>query len=254
MQFAVDLQEKTGKSWLSYSSIKLAVEDLVSFESYCAGNYYKDSDALTFGSAYDCLLFEKDKFEDRFAVMDDREIIDEIGGKNPRVTKRYKDWKQEFSQGVEGKRLLAGDDYHKALAMIERLKSTNAYDMYLADAEYQYEASGFIGDVPVHGFLDAKGKDYVVDVKSSRAIKSFGGDVFRFGYDLQAYIYSELTGIKDYVWIVQQTSYPYTPGLFTCSDRTLESGKRKFDSGVDIVRSYLDGDVSSQEYFINREI
>ena len=88
MQFAVDLQEKTGKSWLSYSSIKLAVEDLVSFESYCAGTYYKDSDALTFGSAYDCLLFEKDKFKNRFAVMDDREIVDEIGGKNPRVTKR----------------------------------------------------------------------------------------------------------------------------------------------------------------------
>lgn len=254
MQFAIDLQKKTGKSWLSYSSIKLAVEDLVSFEAYCAGTYYKDSDALTFGSAYDCLLFEKDKFKDRFAVMDDREIVDEIGGKNPRVTKRYRDWKQQFSEGVEGKRLLSGEDYYKALDMIKRLKSTNMYDMYLADAEYQYEASGFIGDIPAHGFLDAKGKDYIVDVKSSRGIKYFHRDVFSYGYDLQAYIYTQLTGIKDYMWVVQQTTYPYTMGLFTCSERTLESGKRKFETGVDIVRSYLDGDLSSQEYFINREI
>jgi len=53
---------------------------------------------------------------------------------------------------------------------------------------------------------------------------------------------------------VQETTYPYTMGLFTCSERTLESGKRKFETGVDIIRSYLDGDLSSQEYFIHREI
>lgn len=258
MQFAVDLQNKTGKSYLSYSSIKIAMEDMVSFEAYCRGTYYKDSDALTFGSAYDCLLFEPEKFDSRFAVMDDSKIIAEIGGGNPRITKAYKEWKSNFKETLGDKRLLSVDDNKMAIDMITRLMSTNAYDIYLADADYQVEATGFIGDVPAHGFLDAKGTasfgDYIVDVKTTRSVKGFRRDVFSFGYDLQAYIYTQLTGISNYVWIVQQTSYPFTIGLYVCSERTLESGKRKFDTGVEIIRSFLDGDMSTQEYYIFEEI
>ena len=258
MQFAVDLQNKTGKSYLSYSSIKIAMEDMVSFEAYCRGTYYKDSDALTFGSAYDCLLFEPEKFDSRFAVMDDSKIISEIGGGNPRITKAYKEWKSNFKETLGDKRLLSVDDNKMAIDMITRLMSTNAYDIYLADADYQVEATGFIGDVPAHGFLDAKGTasfgDYIVDVKTTRSVKGFRRDVFSFGYDLQAYIYTQLTGISNYVWIVQQTSYTFTIGLYVCSERTLESGKRKFDTGVEIIRSFLEGDMSTKEYYIFEEI
>jgi hypothetical protein len=258
MQFAVDLQNKTGKSYLSYSSIKIALEDMVSFEAYCRGTYYKDSDALTFGSAYDCLLFEPEKFDERFAVMNDSKIIAEIGGGNPRITKAYKEWKKEFSETLGKKRILSMEENQRAVDMITRLMRTNAYDLYLADAQYQVEATGFIGDIPVHGFLDAKGSaafgDYVVDVKSTRSVKGFRRDVFTFGYDLQAYIYTQLTGVSNYVWIVQQSSYPYTIGLYVCSERTLESGKRKFDTGVDLIHSFLDGDIPPQEYYIFEEI
>jgi len=258
MKFAVDLQSKTGKSYLSYTSIKIAIEDMVSFEAYCRGTYYKDSEALTFGSAYDCLLFEPEKFDDRFIVMDDSKIVAEIGGGNPRVTKAYKEWKKDFQSNLNGKRLLSVEDNQMAIDMITRLSSTMAYEFYLANAEYQVEATGFIDDVPVHGFLDAKGLNdlgtYIVDVKTTRNIKGFRRDVFSFGYDLQAYIYTQLTGISNYVWIVQQTSYPFTIGLFVCSERTLESGKRKFETGVDIIRSFLDGDMSTQEYYIYDEI
>lgn len=258
MRFAVDLQNKTGKSYLSYTSIKIAIEDMVSFEAYCRGTYYKDSEALTFGSAYDCLLFEPEKFDERFIVMDDSKIIAEIGGGNPRITKAYKEWKANFKGNVGGKRILSMDDNQMAIDMITRLMSTIAYQVYLANALYQVEATGFINDIPVHGFLDAKGEnelgEYIVDVKTTRNIKGFRRDVFAFGYDLQAYIYTQLTGISNYMWIVQQTSYPFTIGLFICSERTLESGKRKFETGTEIIRSFLDGDMSTQEYYIYDEI
>ena len=121
MRFAVDLQNKTGKSYLSYTSIKIAIEDMVSFEAYCRGTYYKDSEALTFGSAYDCLLFEPEKFDERFIVMDDSKIVAEIGGGNPRITKAYKEWKANFKDNVGGKRILSMDDNQMAIDMINEL-------------------------------------------------------------------------------------------------------------------------------------
>ena len=90
MEFANKLQEITGKDYLSYSSIKHALNDMKLFELYMAGKLKKESAALSFGSVYDMLLFEPDKFDEQFVVFDDSEIIESINSKNPRVTKIYK--------------------------------------------------------------------------------------------------------------------------------------------------------------------
>ena len=69
--------ERTGKPYLSYSSIKYALQDMALFELYMKGKLRKESQALTFGSAYDVLLFTPDEFDKRFYVLDDEEIIQE---------------------------------------------------------------------------------------------------------------------------------------------------------------------------------
>ena len=85
------LVERTGKKYLSYSSIKYALQDIALFELYMQGKLKKDSPALAFGSAYDCLLFTPELFDEQFHVFDDREIVQDIGGRQPRSTKVYKD-------------------------------------------------------------------------------------------------------------------------------------------------------------------
>ena len=54
---SVQLAEAVGKGHLSYSSIKYALQDMRLWEMYMRGQLKKESDALTFGSMYDCLLF-----------------------------------------------------------------------------------------------------------------------------------------------------------------------------------------------------
>ena len=63
------IKQRTGKEYLSYSSIKYALQDVALFEMYMQGRLKKESDALTFGSAYDCLLFTPDRFNDTFYVL-----------------------------------------------------------------------------------------------------------------------------------------------------------------------------------------
>ena len=104
------LVKRTGKKYLSYSSIKYALQDIALFELYMQGKLRKESEALTFGSAYDCLLFEPHKFDNQFHVMDDTEIIKEVGGKNPRVTKVYKEWKAEEKTKAKDKTVVTIED------------------------------------------------------------------------------------------------------------------------------------------------
>ena len=95
MTMREQLTERVGKPHLSYSSLKYALGDMRLWEMYMRGQLKKESEALTFGSKYDMLLFEPDKARERYYTLDDYEIIASIGGKSPRNTKRYREWKAE---------------------------------------------------------------------------------------------------------------------------------------------------------------
>ena len=85
-----ELTKAVGKGHLSYSSIKYALGDMRLWEMYMRGELRKETEALHFGTLYDMLLFEPEKAADAFYTLDDAEICAEIGGRSPRMTKRYK--------------------------------------------------------------------------------------------------------------------------------------------------------------------
>ena len=64
------LIEAVGKGHLSYSSIKYALGDMRLWEMYMRGQLKKESDALTFGTMYDMMLFEPEKAQERYYPMD----------------------------------------------------------------------------------------------------------------------------------------------------------------------------------------
>ena len=86
MSMRDQLQDRVGKPHLSYSSLKYALGDMRLWEMYMRGQLKKESEALSFGSLYDLLLFEPEKFKDVYFVLDDTDIVDSIGGKYPRNT------------------------------------------------------------------------------------------------------------------------------------------------------------------------
>ena len=108
------LTEATGKPHLSYSSIKYALGDMRLWEMYMKGQLKKESDALTFGTLYDMLLFEREKAMEQYYVLNDDEIIASIGGKSPKSTKKYKEWKAEAAQVTQNadKTLVSSADWN----------------------------------------------------------------------------------------------------------------------------------------------
>ena len=95
MSMRDQLTERVGKPHLSYSSLKYALGDMRLWEMYMRGQLKKESDALYFGSLYDLLLFEPEKFADTYYTLDDADIVADIGGKYPEVRSDTRSGKQK---------------------------------------------------------------------------------------------------------------------------------------------------------------
>ena len=240
MNLRQQLTDSVGKGHLSYSSIKYALGDMRLWEMYMRGQLRKESDALTFGTLYDMLLFETDKAHESYYVLDDADIVADIGGKYPRNTKRYKEWKAEAAQVTENadKKLVSAEDWKKANEMIERLDACGLRNSFLK-GKYQVEFNEDIDGIPVKGFLDCLGDGFITDSKSARSVSKFRYDVNSWSYDIQAYIYTTVFGIKNYYWVVQEKAYPFYPALVKCSDETLFKGEMKFNEAVGNIKSWL---------------
>lgn len=243
------LQESVGKPHLSYSSLKYALGDMRLWEMYMRGQLKKESEALTFGSLYDMLLFEPEKAHDTYFVLSDDDIVADIGGKYPRSTKRYKEWKAEQTAANVGKELASQEDWKKAHEMIQRLKDCGLYDKRFAGGKYQVEFNVDIDGVPLKGFLDCLQDDCIIDSKSSRSIDKFRYDVNSWSYDIQAYVYTKVFDIPDFYWVVQEKAFPFYPADVKCSEETLFRGEMKFHQALENIQAYLNGDKQTEKHY-----
>ena len=246
------LTAAVGKPHLSYSSLKYALGDMKLCEMYMRGQLKKESEALYFGSLYDMLLFEPEKAHEIYYTLDDADIIKEIGGKSPRNTKKYREWKAETldSMDTNDKMLVSNEEWRRANDMIKRLKECGLYDKRFAGGKYQVEFNVDLEGVPLKGFLDCLQEgDYIVDSKSSRSIDKFRYDVNSWSYDIQAYIYTKVFGLKDFYWVVQEKVYPFYPADVKCTEETLFRGEMKFHQALENIQAYLNGDKKTDKHY-----
>ena len=252
MTLREQLTDKVGKGHLSYSSIKYALGDMRLWEMYMRGQLKKESDALRFGTLYDMLLFEREKAMNEYQVIDTDQILAGCSQKtqdsrSPHLTNEFKAIKSdmEAEANLKDKTLVSAEDWKKANEMIERLDACGLRNSFLK-GEYQVEFNEDIDGVPLKGFLDCLGDGFITDSKSARSVSKFRYDVNSWSYDIQAYIYTSVFGIKDYYWVVQEKAYPFYPALVKCSDETLFKGEMKFNEALDNIKRWLEEGTPTQ--------
>jgi hypothetical protein len=246
MNISDKLQERYGKSHLSYSSLKQALGDMAQFDRYMKGELKYESDALDFGTLYDMLLFERELAFEKYVVLSESEVMARLSDKarnmkKPSMTSEYKAVvsAMETEAIEEGKTIVSHADWQMANDMIDRLATCGLLDTYLA-GDYQVGFLEELNGVQVKGFLDCLGDGFISDSKSARSAEKFRYAVRDFSYDIQAYIYTKVFGIKDFYWVVQEKTYPYLPALVKCSEETLFTGEMKFNEGVNRIRKFLE--------------
>ena len=244
------LTERVGKGHLSYSSLKYAQGDMRLWEMYMRGELKKESEALKFGTLYDMLLFERNKARDTYEVIDEEQMSKGIKSLRPKLTKEYKQKLADLQLKAEtdGKILCSKDDWKQAIDMIKRLDSCGLRQRYLT-GKFQVKFDTDVNGIPVKGFLDCLGDDFITDSKSCRSISKFRYDVKSWDYDIQAYIYTKVFGITDYYWVAQEKTYPYYPAVVKCTEETLFTGELKFHDAVDRIQQWLDEDEDTEKDF-----
>jgi hypothetical protein len=137
--------------------------------------------------------------------------------------------------------------------MVKRLIDSGIKDGYMM-GDYQVEFNDFIDDIPVRGFFDCKGAEYVSDSKSTRSIPGFRYDVNKFSYDIQAYIYTQVAGLDDFFWVAQEKTYPYPVAVYKAKEETILRGQFKFEHAVAKIKDWLFLDKPVVSDYIYEEI
>lgn len=206
------------------------------------------------------LLFERAKAFETYMVMSDSQVMARLSdkarsSKKPSMTSEYKavvaSMKTEALE--EGKTIVSHDDWQTANDMIDRLATCGLLDTYLA-GKYQVEFNEELHGVQVKGFLDCLGDGFISDSKSARSSEKFRYAVRDFSYDIQAYIYTQVFGIKDFYWVVQEKTYPYLPALVKCTDETLFTGEMKFNDALQRIRMMLMEDFDPVKDYLQYEV
>jgi hypothetical protein len=255
------LQERYNKPHLSYSSLKVALTDMAKFDQYMRGQLKFESPALTFGTLYDMLLFEREKALSTYVILSDEKILDRCSAKTkdskrPKLTSEYKAVKNSIEEEylAENKIICDPDSWKMANEMIDRLEAAGLIGKLLSSGNYQVEFNEMLGPIRVKGFLDCLGDGFIVDSKSTKAVDKFRYSVRDFCYDIQAYIYCKVFGVDKFYWLVQEKTYPYLPAVVECSDETLFTGEMKFNNAIERITDFLEGNKKPEQDYVEFKV
>ena len=93
----------------------------------------------------------------------------------------------------------------------------------------------------------------IIDLKTTGDINKFKNSAYRFNYDSQAFIYSQLFGYEFLFIVIDKNSHQI--GMFDCSPKFYESGKDKVSRAVEAYDLFFKTkDFDPKQYFISKTL
>jgi len=214
-----------GKAALSSSSIKLLLDSPKKYK-YVTQYGSPSTQGLRDGWLFHTCILEPDVFE--------KQIFVDVKSKN---TKAYK---------------LAKEEHGKVFTMKEKNDAERLADAFLrnehalqliTNCEFEVPAIGMIQGYPFRGKADVLDSYRVVDLKTTADLKAFPYSSYKYGYDVQVYLYSELFNkpYEEFKFIaIDKGSLDI--GIYDCSEAFYESGKAKVTKALQQFKTFfIDG-------------
>jgi|TARA_R110002012_G_scaffold159999_4_gene321705 hypothetical protein len=93
----------------------------------------------------------------------------------------------------------------------------------------------------------------VIDLKTTNDINKFRWSAYKFNYDSQAYIYSELFGYEMVFIVIDKNTHQL--GIFDCSPEFYARGQEKVEKAVEAYELfYKNKDFDPKQFFINKTL
>jgi len=195
------------------------------------------------GRALHCYVLEFEEFDKRFWYVDDQAKCDEIGGKKPRATTVYKEWKAQLMVENQDKDEISFSWYCDIKYISEKLKSIPQVQQLLANTKkeiaYWRKLKGFNCKCKVDGINVG---NYLIDLKGFKDVPNpynFKRDLHRYHLDRQAAFYCDITQLEQFWFICVEKTFPYTIGVYEVSQETLQAGREKYEFLLEVHRNNL---------------
>jgi len=223
-----------GKQYLSNSDIKSLLNNPLDFKKPSPPN-----PAFVVGGYFHTCILEPDKLE-KYKIVKS----------TTRNTKAYKE--------IAGEDIcLLQHEVDQIELMREKVLENDLFKEMILDGAVEYEKPGL---VELQG-MKWKGKadivnhshKMIIDLKTTSNINAFASSAYKFNYDSQAYIYSEMFGLELVFIVIDKKTLQL--GLFDCSDRFLQSGQNKVALAVQAYKEFfVNGNGDFSQYYISKTL
>ena len=223
-----------GKQYLSNSNIKILFENPLSLHQPM-----KDNPNLLIGKYFHTVTLEPDK-----------KINFKIIQSSTRNTSKYK-------TESEGQMCLLQKEVDNINSMKDKIDNSDMCNFLMKGFNVENEVPNIIelyGNM-WKGKADIVNHDekLIVDLKTTSDINKFRSSAYKYNYDSQAYIYSEMFGY-DFTFLVID-KFTHQIGVFDCSDEFYESGKEKVQKASELYDLfYKSEDFDKEQYFIQKTL
>jgi hypothetical protein len=211
------------------------------FEYFFLKDHKRETtEELNFGKMVHSAILEPEDFNKRFVIQ-------------PKFDRRTKEGKSSFEKWASdlppGAMVLSEDKAADLIGMIESIKNhTRASDL-LRRGESEVSVFHEIDGVPVKGRFDFLVSDsdalnqrtglYIVDLKTTQdaAFRAFNSSVLRYGYWIQAGLYSWLAEKAFnlpviFIFLAVEKKPPYEVGLYVADESVIECGREAVRRGI----------------------
>jgi exodeoxyribonuclease VIII len=230
----------SNKDYVSYSGLKLIKKSPRHFIE----REDKKTDALTFGSAYHLNILQPELFNEKYYVINDRDIVTQLlnsGSKNPRASNSYKEW-VSLEQVSAGDREILDLSTYLHLEAMKRVIYSHRYARALCTdgvvekglfvyAELHNRMGFYIKLKP--DLLNVK-KRITLDLKTTAdaSKKGFAKEAAEYDYPIQAALYNDIIdhlygdGINfQFLFIAQEKTRPYNFNIFEPDHVFINTGR-----------------------------
>jgi hypothetical protein len=221
-----------GENALSSSSLKNILKSPKIYRDVME-NGQDESQALRSGKLFHWMVLEPEK-------MNDLHIV-EVASKN---TKAYKEACKEHENVFTRKEV--GD-----MEILAEVLKKNKKAMEILDGcQVEIPAIKMIKGIAFRGKADILRVDEIVDIKTTTDVANFKWSAYKYGYDLQAYLYLKLfPGAKKFRFLCIDKATKDI-GIFDCSEEFLDSGRKKLEKGISDYKKFFKNGENIDDYTI----
>jgi hypothetical protein len=243
---------------ISSSNIKHMDKSPWHYKRFVIDGVSMDKASLSFGSLAHEIVFEG-KIKDIVCLPDFEPIVREVPGKRPGTTKKetltIKSQVEAFKELNKERRIVTRSEFDKLVGMDFSLSCNALAQKYLSDDDMIEES--FLYHDEKHDLKCRFRPDRLnlergicVDYKTAASAQehAFKWAVIRYGYHISAAHY--LAGlerlypgkIKEFIFIVQETSEPYACGVYKLSETDIQMGRDIRDHLIRKIQKHTEAD------------